>query len=121
MLSGLVIKFGDVVIVMNGKIIQVFFFFFLNILNKSISWFLNIYICLKLKCNCYDFIIFIFIYIQVDNIDVEGRFILVDVLCYSEQFNFFFILDMVILIGNYRFLLDMKYFFYRNGKKCKYS
>lgn len=119
--SGSATKPGDVVTAMNGKTIQVSSLSLLNISNKSISWFLNTYTYLKLKCNCYDSTISTFTYIQVDNTDAEGRLILADALCYSEQFNPSLILDMATLTGNYRLSLDMKYSSHRNGKKCKHS
>lgn len=42
----------------------------------------------------------LFIFLKVDNIDVEGRFIFVDVFCYVSKFNFCVVIDVVIFIGN---------------------
>lgn len=44
---------------------------------------------------------------QVDNTDAEGRLILADALCYSQQFNPSLILDMATLTGKFFLLFEL--------------
>lgn len=79
--------------------------------------------CIKFKCYYYDFTISTFTCTrgQVDNTDAEGRLILADALCYSEQFNPSLILDMATLTGNCRLLLQKKYSSLCNAGEYKHN